>query len=95
MNGNSPRYGFFFIRIDVIDKTRKEVVWQLKAERKFNGSIFCSVMTMSNIQLPLSKVTSSALTNIEAHVLMEMQNLDRRPKQGALHAGVLANTAIK
>ena len=39
-------------RIDVVDETGKRVVWQLKAGRKVDVSIFRSVMTMSNIQLP-------------------------------------------
>ena len=75
-------------RIDVVDEIGKGVVWQLKAGKKFDGSIFCSVMTMSNIQLPLSKVMFFILSNIEMLVLMEMQNLYRRPKQGALHTGI-------
>src|ERR1700724_210128 len=75
-------------RIDVVDESGKGIFRQLKVEGKLDCPICCSVMTMTNIQPPLSKGMFFVQTDIEAHVLCEMQNLDRRPQSGALHAGI-------
>jgi len=45
-------------------------------------------MTMTNIQLPLCKGTFFIQTNIEMHILLEMQNGDGGLKSGVLHAGI-------
>src|ERR1700724_93297 len=74
--------------IDVVDESGKGIFGQLKVEGKLDCSICSSVTTMTDIQLPLSKGTFFIQTDIEAHVLCEMQNLDRRPQSGALHAGI-------
>src|SRR6202023_478730 len=74
--------------VDVVDESGKGIVRKLKAGGKVDCSICSGVTTVTDIQLPLSKGTFLVQTNVEAHVLLEMQNGDRRPKMGALHAGI-------
>ena len=66
-------------RIDVVDEGWQGIFRQSEGGRKLNSPISSSKVTMTNIQLPLSKGTLFIQTNIQVHVLGEMQNLHRRP----------------
>ena len=73
--------------IDVIDKGWQIILWKMEGGGEMYVSSRCCVQSMSNIQLPLSKVSFSFIGRAEAHVLLEMKDLNPIPEVGTLYAG--------